>query len=94
MMRRTFATACMTVLLAVAAPAWAQQAPDALVKEVSTEVMDTAREDKAIQQGDVQRVITLVDSKIMPHVNFERMTSAAERRCGSKSDPPLPPPMP
>ncbi|MCW7539046.1 ABC transporter substrate-binding protein [Aquabacterium sp. A7-Y] len=77
----------MSVLLAVAAPAWAQQAPDALVKEVSTEVMDAAREDKAIQQGDVQRVITLVDSKIMPHVNFERMTSAAVGRYWRQATP-------
>ncbi|WKB51940.1 MlaC/ttg2D family ABC transporter substrate-binding protein [Eleftheria terrae] len=80
MIRRSFATACLSMLMAVTAPAWAQQAPDALVKEVSTEVMDAAREDKAIQQGDVQRVITLVDSKIMPHVDFERMTASAVGR--------------
>jgi phospholipid transport system substrate-binding protein len=87
MIRRSFATACMSLLLAVAAPAWAQQAPEALIKEVSTEVMDASREDKAIQQGDLQRVINLVDTKIMPHVNFERMTSAAVGRYWRQATP-------
>jgi phospholipid transport system substrate-binding protein len=70
------------VLLLAAGIAQAQdaQAPDALVKQVSTEVLDAAKADKAIQAGDVKRVITLVESKVMPHVNFERMTAMAVGR--------------
>jgi phospholipid transport system substrate-binding protein len=64
--------------LAVAAlAAHAQTAPDALVKHVSTEVLDTVKADKAIQGGDVSRILALVDDKVMPHVNFEVMTRSA-----------------
>ena len=50
-------------------------APDAFVKQLSTDVMDAVKADKAIQGGDTSRVRTLVDSKVMPHVDFERMTA-------------------
>jgi len=55
-------------------------APDALIKQVSTEVIDTLKADKAIQAGDVSKIITLVDTKVMPNVNFPRMTAAAVGR--------------
>ena len=55
----------------------ADEAPDALIKRLSTEVLDSIRGDKAIQGGDVSRVVSLVDAKIMPNVNFQRMTASA-----------------
>jgi phospholipid transport system substrate-binding protein len=58
----------------------AEEAPDALIKRVSTEVLDSIKSDKAIQGGDVTRVIALVDGKVMPHVNFTRMTASAVGR--------------
>ena len=58
----------------------AQTAPDALIKQVSDEVIDTVKGDKAIQSGDVGKIIALVDTKVMPHVNFQRMTAAAVGR--------------
>lgn len=54
--------------------------PDALIKQVSTEVIDTVKADKAIQGGDVSKIIALVDTKVMPNVNFQRMTAAAVGR--------------
>ena len=64
--------------LAIAAPAFAQATtPDALVKQASIEVMDTARGDKDILAGDLEKISALVDSKVMPHVNFEVMTRSA-----------------
>lgn len=59
------------------APALAQGTPDALVRQISTEVLDTAKTDKAIQAGDVNRIIALVDAKVMPSVNFEVITRSA-----------------
>ena len=50
--------------------------PDALIKTVSSEVIEAAKADKSLQSGDLQKVIVLVDSKVMPHVNFDRMTIA------------------
>ncbi|MBA3594766.1 MAG: ABC transporter substrate-binding protein [Pseudomonadota bacterium] len=58
----------------------ADEAPDALIKRTSTEVLDAIKADKAIQSGDVSKVTALVDSKVMPHVNFTRMTAAAVGR--------------
>ena len=61
----------------LAAPAFADADAEALVKKISTDVIDTAKADKSVQAGDVQRVITLVDTKVMPSVNFEVMTRSA-----------------
>ncbi|MEY4266750.1 MAG: hypothetical protein RIS90_1285 [Pseudomonadota bacterium] len=55
----------------------ADEAAEALIKRLSTEVLDSIRADKAIQAGDVNRIIALVDTKIMPNVNFQRMTASA-----------------
>ncbi len=63
--------------LLVAPASAADEAADALIKRLSSEVLDSIRADKAIQAGDVTRIVALVDSKIMPNVNFQRMTAAA-----------------
>jgi len=55
----------------------ADEAPDALVKRLSDEVLTAIKADKAIQAGDTNRIIGLVDTMIMPNVNFRRMTAAA-----------------
>ncbi len=60
--------------------AQAQVAPDALVRQISTDVIETVKADKAIQAGDVSRISALVDAKVMPSVDFERMTSSAVGR--------------
>ena len=55
----------------------ADEAAEGLIKRMSTEVLDSIRADKAIQAGDVNRIIALVDNRIMPNVNFQRMTASA-----------------
>jgi phospholipid transport system substrate-binding protein len=55
----------------------ADEAPDALIKRLSEDVLGTLKADKTLQTGDINRVITLVDGKIMPNVNFQRMTASA-----------------
>nr|WP_245636073.1 ABC transporter substrate-binding protein [Curvibacter delicatus] len=55
----------------------ADEAPDLMIKRLSTEVLDSIRADKAIRAGDMNRIIALVDAKIMPNVNFQRMTASA-----------------
>ncbi len=55
-------------------------APEALIKQISTEVIDTVKADKAIQAGDVGKIIQLVDTQVMPNVNFQRMTASAVGR--------------
>lgn len=81
MQRRTLISlAAMAVAgLLLAAPAARAEAvaPDAFVRQVSTEVIDAVKADKAIQDGDVARIRVLVDTKVMPHVNFQRMTASS-----------------
>jgi phospholipid transport system substrate-binding protein len=87
--QRILSWLCAAPLLWVAAGAQAQagKAPDVLIKEVSTDVLDAVRADKTIQSGDVQKVITLVDAKVMPHVNFQRMTASAVGRYWRQATP-------
>ena len=55
----------------------ADEAADVLIKRLSTDVLDSIRNDKAIQAGDVSRIVALVDARILPNVNFQRMTASA-----------------
>ena len=82
-MKRTFLrqvlAASVVLVAAFAAPAVyaADEAPDVLIKRLSTEVLESIKNDKAIRGGDMDKVIALVDSRIMPNVNFQRMTASA-----------------
>ena len=85
MNRRTLGqllTATLSLALLASTPfvRAADEAPDALIKRVSIEVLDNIKADKAVQAGDMTKVLSLVDSKIMPHVNFTRMTASAVGR--------------
>jgi phospholipid transport system substrate-binding protein len=73
--------------VALAGSAFAAEAPDALVKRISAEVIDTAKNDKEIQAGNQQRVMDLVESKILPHVDFQRMTALAAGRFWRQATP-------
>ena len=55
----------------------ADEAPDAFVKRISNETLDAVRSDKSIKGGDINKIMQLVDSKLMQHVNFRRMTALA-----------------
>ncbi|MGJ7495718.1 MlaC/ttg2D family ABC transporter substrate-binding protein [Variovorax sp. RT4R15] len=55
----------------------ADEAPDALVKRISGDVLDTIRADKSIKAGDISKIMVLVDTKVMPNLNFQRMTASA-----------------
>ncbi len=55
----------------------ADEAPDVFVKRVSNETLDAVRSDKSIKGGDINKIMQLVDSKLMQHVNFRRMTALA-----------------
>ena len=85
MNRRTLSLlvgASLSLALLAAAPfvRAADEAPDALIKRISVDVLDNIKADKAVQGGDMSRVISLVDTKIMPNVDFTRMTASAVGR--------------
>lgn len=55
----------------------APEAPDVLVKGITTEVVAIIKADKDIQAGDTRKIVALVETKILPHFNFTRMTQSA-----------------
>ncbi len=72
----------------VAHPAVAQEsAPDALIKMVTDDVLTIVRQDKDIQSGNTRKAIELVEAKVLPHFNFERMTALAMGRDWKKAQP-------
>ncbi len=65
----------------------ADEAADAFIQRLSDEVMEAIKADKAIQTGNVTKLNALVDTKVMPHVNFKRMTASAVGPNWSKTTP-------
>jgi phospholipid transport system substrate-binding protein len=63
----------------------AQTAPDALVQGVTNDVLKTVRQDKDIQGGNTQKTIALVETRVLPHFNFPRMTALAVGRDWNKA---------
>ncbi len=88
-MTRTIGWLAATVLSFAAIGAHAQdaKAPEALIKEVSTDVLNAVKADKTIQGGDLRKVIALVDQKVLPYVNFQRMTASAVGRYWKQATP-------
>lgn len=73
--------AFLIVILAVfVGQALAQEAPDALARNVMTEVLEIIKTDKAIQSGDQKRLLSLVETKVIKHFDFSRMTALAVGR--------------
>ena len=77
MFKKFLSSVSMLLALAAAGPTHADSGADALVRQISVDVLDVAKTDKAIQAGDVNRVIALVDAKVMPSVAFEVVTRSA-----------------
>jgi phospholipid transport system substrate-binding protein len=91
MLRRTLAQLAAVLisstLLAAPAAYAADEAPDALIKRLSSDVLDKIKADKTMQAGDLTKVMALVDSQIMPNVNFTRMTASAVGRSWRQATP-------
>ena len=73
--------------LFVSATVVAEEAPDVLVQRVTEEVLDIVRKDKDIQNGHTQKVMELVDKKVLPNFNFTRMTALALGKEWRKASP-------
>ncbi|MFZ4286931.1 MlaC/ttg2D family ABC transporter substrate-binding protein [Variovorax sp. HJSM1_2] len=82
----SMALASSALVLALPAAA-ADETADVMIKRLSGEVLETIKSDKAIQAGDLSKVVALVDSKIMPNVNFQRMTASAVGPAWRKATP-------
>lgn len=86
--RHMLVMASAFALLANVGPASAaDESPDAFIKRITNETLDIIKADKALRNGDIGKIIQLVDSKVMPHVNFRRMTALATGPAWRKATP-------
>ena len=98
-LNKTLAAFALTMITATASLAQAQQekvaasananmsTPDGLVKFVVEDVMNTIKSDKAIQSGDLRKINSLVDQKILPYSDFQKTTRMSMGRNWSKATP-------
>lgn len=77
----------ITMLVTTSMARDADEAPDALIKRVSAEVLEHIKSDPAVKSGDLRKVIALVDSQIMPNVDFTRMTASSVGRAWRTATP-------
>jgi phospholipid transport system substrate-binding protein len=82
----TATVAFATSVIAAPAPA-ASEAPDVLVKRISADVIETVKADKDIQAGNRNKIMELVNTKILPYVDSNKMTSMAAGRFWRQATP-------
>ena len=76
MFQRTISSLIFATATLGATAAFAQTAPDVMIKQVAGDVIESVKNDKAIQGGDISRIHGLVDTQVLPHVDLQRMTAA------------------
>jgi phospholipid transport system substrate-binding protein len=79
-LKKVLATIGVAMLVNVAGAQNAQMPPDELVRTVSQGVLDEIKADRTLQTGNLDRLNALVDKRVMPYVNFQRMTALAVGR--------------
>jgi phospholipid transport system substrate-binding protein len=79
--RRAFRGLLAVAFWAAAATVQAQQVlPDKLVKDVANEVLRSLREDPDLRTPNQSKMAELIEKKVAPHFDFERMTRLAVGR--------------
>jgi len=68
------------LFLMVGSVAQAQTAPDKLVKDVANDVLKSLREDPDLRTSNPTKMAELIEQKVAPHFDFERMTRLAVGR--------------
>jgi phospholipid transport system substrate-binding protein len=79
--------ALLLIAFVAAGSARAQEGPDALVKRVSEDMLQTIKGDPQIQAGNQARIREVVEVKLLPHFDFERMTALAMGRNWRQANP-------
>ena len=65
------------LLLPAVAAAAQELAPDALVRQVTADVLESIQGDAALQAGDRKKAIALAEQKVLPHIDFTEATRLA-----------------
>ena len=87
-MKTYFGVVALLSTLLLAPTTWAAETrPDTLVENTAQEVLTIIRQDKDIKSGNKAKLLDLVETKILPHFNFTRMTRLAMGKNWSKAAP-------
>ena len=76
-----------SLALSVVSVRAADDAPDEMVRKVTDDVLTIVRQDKDIQNGNAKKAMELVEAKVLPNFNFQRMTALAMGRDWGKASP-------
>ncbi len=86
--RQILGAAFAAAVVSSTGAAWAaDEAAEVFIKRITNETLDIIKADKALRNGDVNKLTQLVDDKLMPHVNFRRMTALATGPAWRKATP-------
>ena len=72
--------AVMLLMAGLSSGLQAQSSPDEFIRTISQSVLDDLKADRSLQSGDIERLNVLVERKVMPYVDFQRMTALAVGR--------------
>jgi len=86
--RRVLVAACASSLIGASGLVMAaDEAPEAFIQRITNDTLNAIKADKALRTGDINKVMQLVDTQLMPHVNFRRMTALATGPAWRKATP-------
>jgi phospholipid transport system substrate-binding protein len=65
----------------------ADEAPEVFIQRITNETLNAIKADRALRSGDIGKIMQMVDTQLMPHVNFRRMTALATGPAWRKATP-------
>lgn len=75
---KLFLKLLLVAFLSAGAPARAAEpTPDVIVREVTQEVFTIFREDKDIRAGNRKKIFSVIETKVLPYFDFNRLTRLA-----------------
>ena len=87
-MKKILGIMILTISSLLAFPAWSvEMAPDRLVDKTVKEVIEIIQKDEELKNGNKDKMLNLIETKILPHFNFTRMTQLAMGQHWSKAEP-------
>lgn len=86
--RHVLVAACAASFLGASGLAMAaDEAPEVFIQRITNETLNAIKADRALRSGDIGKIMQLVDTQLMPHVNFRRMTALATGPAWRKATP-------
>lgn len=85
MLKKLFAA--LTLMVGIGHAVADETGPDALVKNITNDVLNIVRTDKDLQAGNIKKAVELVETRVLPNFNFNRMTALAVGKDWAKANP-------